>query len=77
MMPGINAVDTLATSLLPQLCCQSFCDTIDTAYSGHNPDFITNANLSILAKISFKVSVFVFNIKFLVNRMIFVFECAR
>ena len=77
VMPRPNSIDIFLASLLTKLCCQTLGNAIDAADSGNNPNLVTYADITILTNIALKGSLFVFYTKFLVNRLICVFECAR
>ena len=76
VMPGIDAVHTLAARLALQLFHQSFGHAIDAANGGHHPYLVAHAHVAVLAHISLKGSIFLLDAKFFVYRLICIFKRA-
>ena len=76
VMPGVDGVDTFLTGLFLEGIHQTFGDAVHTAHSRYNPYFVSHTDITVLADITLKGSVFFFDVKLLVYRIICVFECA-
>ena len=74
VMPGPDGVDVASTGFLHQAVGKVFSNAVDAADGGHNPYLVTHADVTILANITLKGSVFVFDCKWFVDRLIRVFE---
>ena len=76
VMPGVDGIDTFLTGLFLEGIHQTFGDAVHTAHSRYNPYFVSHTDITVLADITLKGSVFFFDVKLLVYRIICVFECA-
>ena len=75
MMPGIDSVDALFASFFLQLINEALGNAVYATYSRHNPNLIAHAYIAIFTYITFKGTILVFNFKWLVYRIIRIFEC--
>ena len=74
VVPSPYGINTFFFSLFTKLFGQTLGSTVHTAHSGHNPYFVAHTNIAVLTDISLKGSLFVFNAKFLVYRLVCVFK---
>ena len=62
MMPCPDGVDILAARLLTQLLCQTLSNTVDAAYSRHNPYLVTHTNIAVLAYVALEGALLVLDV---------------
>ena len=75
-MPGVDVIHTLLMRFALQLFHEPFGDAIHAADGRHHPDLITHTDVAVLTNITLKGAVLFLNAKFLVYRIVCVFECA-
>ena len=76
MVPGPDGVNVTPASLHHQAVGEAFGNAVDAADGGHNPYFVAYADVAVLAHVTLKGSIFVFDGKLFVDRLIRVFERA-
>ena len=77
VVPSIDGVDALLLGLLFQFFHQPLSDAVYTAHSRYHPYLVAHTYITILTYITLKGAIFFFDGKFLVNRLVCVFERTR
>ena len=67
VVPSVNSINTFELGFFSESFHQLFCNTVDASNSWYNPYFVTYTNITILAYISFKGSIVVFDGQFFVE----------
>ena len=74
MMPGMNSINAVETSLCFKTFCQLLCYAVYTADSRNNPNLIAYADITILADVALERAVLNRDAEFLINRIVCIFE---
>jgi hypothetical protein len=74
MMPGMNSINAVKTSLCFEFLCQLLCYAVYAANGRHNPDFVANTYITIFADIALECAVLNRDVELLIHRIVCIFE---